>query len=260
MTQSDGKNNLQRMAIGTNDGNGNINMYYFRINPQNYTETYPQRTATYKTRTNAIIEDYGADLPLINFSGTTGFRKDSKGKNGAQRLFDLQKFITKYAEDNHSEGSNKTEMTFYNFTDNKSFIVHLGNEGFSITRDANSPLLYTYSISLVVLRKAGTPEGSVPPSIGNNYGGGNNTAGEGINQGAVNPNGNENVYEGAMDNIKDHLGTSDDKSNSANGSGGPTFNSGFNGNNNGLGFGGSVGTRPSGSTNGMGREEQGGTR
>lgn len=158
--QSDGRDKLNRVALRLLDENGRTIAYYkFKINPQNYKEDHPQRATVYKTRSATVIEDYGADLVQISFSGTTGFKRDSNG-SGADRLFRLKDLLETYSQSGHrvdEVGIPPTELRFYNFTDGGSYVVHMDSSGFSIERSAERPLLYDYSINLVVLRKASEP-------------------------------------------------------------------------------------------------------
>lgn len=250
MPQEYGGKKLQRMMLRTSDGK----IYRFKINPTNYQITYGQRTATYKTRTQAVIEDYGTDLPLIQFSGTTGLRKDSEGKTGADRLFELRDFIRNYAVSGHAEGGSNKELYFYNFTDDESFVVHLSQEGLNISRDATQPLLYTYTISLIVIREAGKPSDNevITPSTGNPFGPGSNGTATGNldgNKPSRNPNSSSDQYHGALEDVKEDLGIDEDKNKDKDKENTTSEN---------TSFGGQVGTRPSNNT-GMGAIATGGS-
>lgn len=155
--QSDGIGKLERIALRAVTGSGQEKAYYkFQVNPQNLKESYSQRTTIFKTRSATVVEDYGRDLPTIEFSGTTGFKKDKYGNTGAVRLAMLKNFIEDYADS--SQGEEPLELYFYNFTDGGSYVVHLAQEGFQIERSVDQPLLYNYRISLVVLRNANDPD------------------------------------------------------------------------------------------------------
>lgn len=249
MPQEYGGRKLQRIMLKTSDGK----TYRFKINPTNYQITYGQRTATYKTRTQAVIEDYGTDLPIIQFSGITGLRKDSNGKTGADRLFELRDFIRNYAISGHAEGGSNKELYFYNFTDDESFVVHLSQEGLNIARDATQPLLYTYTISLIVIREAGKPSNNeiITPATGNPYGPGSNGTATGNLDGgnsARNPNSSSDYYHGALNDMRGTMGIDSDNKNGRKSTSRES-----------NGFGGRVGTRPSNGT-GMGSRAGGGVR
>lgn len=161
--QSDGQGGrLERIALRlVKDGGKEVAYYKFAINPENYKESYPQRSTVFKTRSASVVEDYGRDLPMIEFSGTTGHRRDRDGRTGAQRLAVLKDFIERYSNAGHKvndENQVGLEMYFYNLTDGGSYIVHLAKDGFQIERSIDKPLLYNYRISLVVIRYANDPD------------------------------------------------------------------------------------------------------
>lgn len=167
--QSDGMGGtLKRIAIQVGD-DPNTGWYRFQVNPTQYKYSKPHRVTIFKTKSNIITEDFGKDIETIQFSGTTGFRKDSRGMNGADRLRELSNLIDDYANKGGNGNRPKVEMKFYNFTDDQYFVVHLAPEGLTIERSAEQPLLFTYTLSLVVLRKAGEPaeRDQVNPEIGN---------------------------------------------------------------------------------------------
>ncbi|AKC05129.1 hypothetical protein [Enterococcus phage vB_EfaH_149] len=178
MGQSDGMGGtLKRIAIQVGN-DPNKGWYRFQVNPTQYKYNKPHRVTIFKTKSNIITEDFGKDIETIQFSGTTGFRVDSRGKNGADRLKELEEIIDNYAKQGGNGNRSSVEMKFYNFTDDKYFVVHLAPEGLSIERSAEQPLLFNYTLSLVVLREAGQPSeraqvspqiGNVSPSIGRTY-------------------------------------------------------------------------------------------
>lgn len=226
MPQSDGNSKLKRISLNLRTEDENM-WYNFKVNPEEYTENHPQRSTVFRTREAIVVEDFGPDIATVSFSGTTGFRyiKDSKIEgnrvlNGAARLFRLEHLIEKYSLAGYNtepgENANKAELILHNQTDGKSWFVHLGEEGFTVTRSVEESLLYRYSIELIILRDTSTPsEREVDDAkIGNpvrpsEY----KTSTTYINQ-AMNPNSKDNIYSEAADNIKDTVGTvGDDKGN-----------------------------------------------
>lgn len=198
--QSDGKSQLERIALRVTGGNGEEKAYYrFQVNPQNLKESYAQRTTMFKTRSATVVEDYGRDLPTIEFSGTTGYKKDKNGNNGAVRLAILKDFLETYSNAGHRVDDNGTEaleMQFYNLTDGGSYVVHLAQEGFQIERSVDQPLLYNYRIALVVLRNANDPDvrDIDQATLGN------------TTSNAINPNSREIAYKDAVQEINKSLG------------------------------------------------------
>lgn len=168
MPQSDGKTQLKRLAlqVGEDQSKG---WYRFAVNPTQYEHNIPQRTTVFKTKSQIIIEDFGKDLETIKFSGTTGFREDSQGRNGKQRLDALQSTLKNYMKQGGNGNKPGDELTFYNLTDDENYIVHVASDALKIERSAEQPLLFTYTVSLVVLRGAEEPDDreQANPSIGN---------------------------------------------------------------------------------------------
>lgn len=154
MPQSDGISSLHRIALQFPTESGDFEMYRFKVNPENYTMDSPQRMTAIKTKSDIIIEDYGKDIEIINFSGTTGFRpvREVDGlKTGQQKMDDLQKRVETYASQGGSGNVNGSYVQFFNFTDNKFYKVHLAPQGLKITRSKDEPLLFRYELTLVVI-------------------------------------------------------------------------------------------------------------
>lgn len=228
MGQSDGMGGtLKRIAIQVGD-DPNKGWYRFQVNPTQYKYSKPHRVTIFKTKSNIITEDFGKDIETIQFSGTTGFRKDSRGLNGADRLKELSDLIDNYANQGGNGNRPKVEMKFYNFTDDQYFVVHLAPEGLTIERSAEQPLLFTYTLSLVVLRNAGEPSerDQVNPEIGNKNPSVGNVENEKktiaqtlheqyvssiVQTKAVNPSGTEGAYNYGLVELKKLIGYGDEK-------------------------------------------------
>ncbi|AAX92337.1 virion component [Staphylococcus phage Twort] len=173
MPQSDGRNTLMRMSLIIPDSNGNKHTYRFKVNPESYTIEHPQRSNIIKTKSDIIFEDYGSDVKMITFSGTTGF-KSARNVNGVvqtgkERMDELEERIIEYSNISNSGSVSLSKMELYNWTDNKYYKVHLSPQGLKIERSADKPLLFNYELSLMVLGDAGEPDRSsqVDPEFGN---------------------------------------------------------------------------------------------
>lgn len=218
MPQSDGSHKLKRIALRV--GSGGKGWYRFQVNPENYKHTKPQRVTIFKTKSQIITEDFGKDIETIQFSGTTGFRKDAQGRTGKDRLEELSTYIDDYASQGGNGNRSKQELTFFNFTDDVYYVVHLAPEGLSIDRNAEQPLLFTYTLSLVVLRDAGAPPerdqanpdiGNAKPSVGGSgassgIGNAGQLAGSGLTRSAVNPQTTKGAYEYGVNELKEKIG------------------------------------------------------
>lgn len=146
MPQNDGRNKLKRMAF---EFRGNT--YTFKLNPEEYTQEEPQRSVVTQTKGGAWIDDFGSGLTTIFMRGSTGF------KNGFENFKELRDTLREY-KDNIVPGSEVVdELTFHNFTDEESFIVHVDPSGFKLFRSKSNPLMYMYEVRLICLRPYGTP-------------------------------------------------------------------------------------------------------
>lgn len=178
MPQSDGREELKRIAIHFSDDNGNFHnnviteIYRFAVNPENYKHDMPQRSTVVKTKSNIIVEDFGKDIETITFSGTLGFRRinvNGRMMTGKERMDELRDRIDYYANSSGGSGNRPMQMRFMNNTDNVHRLVHIAPQGLSITRDANEPLLFRYEITLQVLGFTWEDgdNAKVDPEIGN---------------------------------------------------------------------------------------------
>lgn len=172
MQAQGGNTYLQRMTLHFKTPDDN-HFYMFRVNPEEYTETHPQRSAAYKTRSSTVIEDYGPNTGMISFSGSTGFRHVN-GSDGVGRMKQLQEDLETFSQSGISYGTNQNpnrELYFYNNTDNKYFRVALAPEGFEVSRSVSEPLLFRYKINLYILGRADAVDNrSIDgPTTGNQY-------------------------------------------------------------------------------------------
>jgi len=165
MPMQDGRNTLKRIEFEVGD-----RLFKFAINPENYVDSRPHRTAVSKTKSQIIVEDFQSDVPTINISGTTGFNPTGKvSDRGINRIKEMKTYIEEYAEMGGNGDMPHEEFYFHNHTNDESFVVHLSPEGITYSQSVDSPLTYRYDITLIVLRKAEEPasEDVTDPEIGN---------------------------------------------------------------------------------------------
>lgn len=169
-------NSHKRISLHFSDTtkeNRNNDIYYFAVNPENFSYEKPQRSTLLKTKSSMIVEDFGKDVETITFSGTTGYRYIAKADgtytNGKQRLQELDDKIERYAKSSGGSGNTPIEMRFYNISDGYAKLVTLAPQGFKITRSKDEPLLYRYEITLYVQGDAWqtTDNAKIPPELGN---------------------------------------------------------------------------------------------
>lgn len=176
MPQYDKYNNVGLKRMAFKYGSSVVTL---AINPQNYEYQETQRATTIKTQSDNVIEQYGPDFPTITFSGHTGYNKNPKGygtsknaSSGKKRFDTLMDLITGY-QAREVDGAAKTgDLYFYNYTDDKSYTVTIPSGGFQYSRSVDTPLLFNYSISLVVLSGSNVPARNtvVNPIIGTGTG------------------------------------------------------------------------------------------
>jgi hypothetical protein len=164
---SDGKGTLKKIAfqIGST-------FFRFAINPQNLRYSRPHRTTAVKTKSRIVIEDFQDDIPTITISGTMGFNPTGKAADrGSAKMKELKEFLNDYSQMGGNGNTNVEDFIFHDFTNDESWVVTLGPEGFDVTQDVSQPLLHTYEIKLIILRDAALPADDqvVNPEIGNPY-------------------------------------------------------------------------------------------
>lgn len=155
LPQQEFGNQLKRIAL---EYKGQT--YSFAVNPEQYTMTRPQRATVFKTQSDNVIQQFGADLSTITFSGNTGHQKDGSGLTGKDRYASLNNFILLYQNDTENGGTPASDLNFYNYTDDESYTVTIPPAGFSLNRSVDNPLIYTYSITLIVIKGTGDPSES----------------------------------------------------------------------------------------------------
>lgn len=147
--------------------------YRFNLNPEEYTQTEPNKVAVMQTKGGAYVDDFGGGVPVLTMRGTTGFKYDgsspSTNNNGFIKFKELRDLIRNYYF-SVAPGSTLTqdkEMIFYNYTDGEHWVVV--PDEFKLLRSVSRPLLYSYDIKLYLLRPASVPsaKGGTGQDLGN---------------------------------------------------------------------------------------------
>lgn len=135
-------------------------VFKFLLNPDTYEQTETNRMNVTHTKTGAYIETFGANIPEISISGTTGLKNNtSDPESGYNKLKELRDLI-KSVYDDVVDGQEITEfLNFYNFTDNEYYVTY--PDKFVLSRSKSQPLLYKYSIHLYCVRRIGEPSKNV---------------------------------------------------------------------------------------------------
>lgn len=156
MPQSNGKSLIKRFEFVFKGKS-----YHFTLNPEEYTQTEPNRVTVTQTLGGGFIDSFGAGLLDISFKGTTGFKnRTGKPDNGFEKFKELSGLLREVF-DSATQGAQVAELLkFYNYTDEEYW--ETWPERFVLLRSKSRPLMYGYDIRLIGLKKIGA---------GNNSGG-----------------------------------------------------------------------------------------
>lgn len=131
-------------------------VYSFALNPESYSQQENGKVSITKTKGGAFVETFGADIPEIEFSGTTGFKNGTNNpENGYLKFKELRDLI-KSVYDNITDGSTINDsdlLWFYNYTDNEYYKTI--PDKFDLNRSKSQPNLYKYSVHLYCVRRIG---------------------------------------------------------------------------------------------------------
>lgn len=123
--------------------------YSFILNPEEYSQSEPNRLTVTQTKGGLFVDEFGAGVKDISFSGTTGF------SSGFAKFKELRDLILKSYELRSGEYISTAELFFYNYTDEQYFKVAV--ESFTLRRSKNRPLLYQYEVKLICLSDLSNP-------------------------------------------------------------------------------------------------------
>lgn len=143
--------------------------YKFVLNPEQYSQNENGKVNITKTKGGAFVELFGADIPEIEISGTTGFKNGTNNpENGYQKFKELRDLI-RSAYSTITDGSpipDSKLLWFYNYTDNEYYKTVV--DKFELSRSKSQPNLYKYTIHLYCIRRIGESEPSTTvQTIGN---------------------------------------------------------------------------------------------
>lgn len=149
MAQSDGKNKLSRFLIKDPK---HETSFAFKLNPQKYKMTFPQRVSALKTLDRIVVEDFNGDIPTLSISGHTGFKHGI----GEAQIRALRALLELYSDGTTNYGkSPKGYLELYNFTDEDYYYVTLDQEGYTISRDVENPLIFNYDLNFLIVGRIG---------------------------------------------------------------------------------------------------------
>lgn len=139
----------------------------FAVNPEDYTQSEPNRATITQTKGGAWIDAWGGGIRELTIKGTTGVKGTGKSiDTGYQRWKELRNLFRKVYDAVQDGQEVKDLIRFYNYTDNEFFYCYPTQAGIELYRSKSRPHIYQYTIHLWVIRKLGEPA-SKSGSVGN---------------------------------------------------------------------------------------------
>lgn len=151
------KHPLLRMRLAWKDMD-----YKFAVNPEDYTQSEPNKATITQTKGGAWIDAWGEGVKEITIKGTTGFaagrrNDDPEMDAGYNRWKGLRNMIQN-VYDAVKDGEDVEPMWFYNYTDNEYFYVYPSQGGIELYRNKARPYIYQYTLHLWAVRRIGQAE------------------------------------------------------------------------------------------------------
>lgn len=136
--------------------------YKFAVNPEDYTQSEPNKATVTQTKGGAWIDAWGEGIKEITIKGTTGMCGAPGTSNpnpdaGYQRWKNLRNMIQQVYSA-VQDGEKVQLMEFYNYTDNEYFYVYPAQSGIELYRSKARPYIYQYTLHLWALRRIGEAE------------------------------------------------------------------------------------------------------
>ncbi len=129
------------------------------IRPEELSREEPSRVTVQQTLGGAYLDHYGLGISTISIQGNTGWRA-GQSEDGGQHFERLRSDIFLRWHELRAEQQGRgdpdiIELVFSDALDNISVVV--APQNFRLQRSKSRPLLYQYSMRLVVLREASAP-------------------------------------------------------------------------------------------------------
>ncbi|WP_028590364.1 hypothetical protein [Paenibacillus massiliensis] len=129
-----------------------ITLHTLLVNPSEFVQDEAGRGNVVQTLGGAYVADFGAGLPTVTLSGTTGYSKRTSAE--AKELDGYEEFIKfrseifrKFLQANDPQHA----LFWYNWEDNEYYEIHPQN--FRLQRSKSEPLLYRYEFRFTCLRR-----------------------------------------------------------------------------------------------------------
>lgn len=128
----------------------------FAVNPEDYTQTEPNKATITQTKGGAWIDAWGGGIREITIKGTTGVKGGTKGVDEGYNRWKSLRNLFRSVYDAVQDGQEVKELVkFYNFTDNEYFYCYPAQQGIELYRSKSRPHIYQYTLHLWVIRKLG---------------------------------------------------------------------------------------------------------
>lgn len=166
-------------AFTGGDAVGNASSYFFNVNPKAIAVSEPNAVHVVPTQNNGFyVESQGTVLRRLSISGTTGFRPARSKLNDDQLLpnnpdeptgylnhIKLRNLFRNYSQlKKDPKQAKNTYLVWYNGYTQEAWFCE--PESFSTTKDASSPFVSRYEISITLLHKVAFSAISVKLSPG----------------------------------------------------------------------------------------------
>ena len=128
----------------------------FAVNPEDYTQTEPNKASITQTKGGAWIDAWGGGIRELTIKGTTGVKGGTKSIDEGYNRWKTLRNLFRQVYDAVQDGEEVKELIkFYNFTDNEYFYCYPAQQGIELYRSKSRPHIYQYTIHLWVIRKIG---------------------------------------------------------------------------------------------------------
>jgi hypothetical protein len=123
------------------------------LNPQSLAQNEQARSSVTQTLGGAYVTDFGAALPTVSISGTTGYRQRHNGdgelRDGYEEFMHFRNEIyRKFIQTNDPD----YELFWYNWEDEEYWAIQ--PTSFRLQRSVSEPLLYRYEFNFTCIGKA----------------------------------------------------------------------------------------------------------
>jgi len=123
------------------------------LNPQSYSQTEQARVNVTQTLGGSYVVDFGAGLPTVSISGTTGYSQryndDGEYRDGYEEFMHFRnKVYREFIETNDPDYT----MFWYNWEDKEYWRIQ--PTSFRLQRSVSESLLYRYEFAFTGLEKA----------------------------------------------------------------------------------------------------------